>query len=70
MAWQGRSAAGLLHCVTHHTGGFLQTICNPNPALQQLLWRLGDAKASPAAAARTFVGQYLQQPHLVERESQ
>ncbi|PRW45263.1 expressed protein isoform A [Chlorella sorokiniana] len=39
-------------------------------AREQLLWRLGDAKASPAAAARAFVQQYIQQPHVLERESQ
>ena len=43
---------------------------SPAPPLQQLLWRLGDPAANPAAAARAFAAQHVQQPAQAEREAQ
>lgn len=37
--------------------------------MQQLLWRLGDTKAVPAAVARAFAAQHIQQPQQQEQQA-
>ncbi|PSC67737.1 SWI-SNF complex subunit (Snf5) [Micractinium conductrix] len=49
---------------------YLQLEHGAREAREQLLWRLGDTRASPAAVARAFVQQYVQQPQQLEREAQ
>lgn len=36
---------------------------------QQLLWKLGDSSTTPAAVARAFCQQFVQQPQQLEREA-